>query len=307
MSIFPTKILLATDGSEEAASAARAAAELSEETGSEVHVCYVLPTEAEVVGRHFYSDEIRESVIEQAERDARSFLEEQAQRVSSEGGKVAETHLRVGRPDKEILRLAGVLEAGTIVMGSRGLGAAGRALMGSVSDSVVRHAHCPVMVMRGEPVVFPTKILLATDGSREAELAARTAADLGEKTGSELHLVHVFGIAPVGPPVYPEATDLQGVEYEAEAEERQRISEQRAREVLEAEVEKVRSTGGMVAQAHLLEGRVAPEVVALAEEIGAGLIVIGSRGHGGIRRALMGSVSDSVVRHAHCPVLVVRE
>jgi nucleotide-binding universal stress UspA family protein len=52
---------------------------------------------------------------------------------------------------------------------------------------------------------------------------------------------------------------------------------------------------------------VAPEIVGLAEEIGAGLIVMGSRGLGGIRRALMGSVSDSVVRHAHCPVLVVRE
>jgi nucleotide-binding universal stress UspA family protein len=307
MSIFPTKILLATDGSDEAASAARAAAELSEQTGSDVHVCYVLPTEAEVVGRHFYSEEIRESVIEQAERDARSFLEEQAQRVSSEGGKVAETHLRVGRPDKEILRLAGVLEAGTIVIGSRGLGAVGRALMGSVSDSVVRHAHCPVMVVRGEPVVFPTKVLLATDGSREAELAARTAADVAQKTDSELHMVHVFGIAPVGPPVYPEATDLQSVEYEAEAEERQRISEQRAREVLEAEVEKARSAGGMVAQAHLIEGRVAPEIVALAEEIGAGLIVMGSRGRGGIRRALLGNVSESVVRHAHCPVFVVRE
>jgi nucleotide-binding universal stress UspA family protein len=155
--------------------------------------------------------------------------------------------------------------------------------------------------------IFPTKILLATDGSEEAGLAARTAADLAEKTGSELHLVHVFGIASVGPPVYPEATELQGVEREAEIEQRQRISEQRSREVLEAEVEKLRSTGGTVAQAHLIEGRVAQEVVALAEEIGAGLIVMGSRGHGGIRRALMGSVSDSVVRHAHCPVLVVRE
>ena len=154
--------------------------------------------------------------------------------------------------------------------------------------------------------IFPTKVLLATDGSREAELAARTAADLAQKTGSELHVVHVFGIAPVGPPVYPEATDLQGVEREAEAEGLQRTSEQRAREVLEAEVGKERSAGGMVAQEHLIEGRVAPEVVALAEEIGAGLIVMGSRGHGGMRRALMGSVSDSVVRHAHCPVMVVR-
>jgi nucleotide-binding universal stress UspA family protein len=152
--------------------------------------------------------------------------------------------------------------------------------------------------------IFPTKILLATDGSREAEAAARSAADLAQKTHSELHVVHAFGIAPVGPPVYPEATDLQSVEYEAETEEGQRISEQRAREVLQEEVEKVRST---VAGEHLVEGRVAPEIVGLAEEIGAGLIVMGSRGRGGIRRALMGSVSESVVRHAHCPVLVVRD
>jgi nucleotide-binding universal stress UspA family protein len=155
--------------------------------------------------------------------------------------------------------------------------------------------------------IFPTKILLATDGSREAELASRTAADLAQKTHSELHVVHGFGIAPVGPPVYPEATDLQSVEYEAETEQRQRISERRAREVLEAEVEKIRSAGGTVAHGHLIEGRLATEIVAFAEEIGAGLIVMGSRGLGGIRRALMGSVSDSVVRHAHCPVLVVRE
>ena len=155
--------------------------------------------------------------------------------------------------------------------------------------------------------IFPTKVLLATDGSREADLAARTAADLAKKTNSELHMVHAFGIAPVGPPVYPEATDLQSVEYEAESEQRQRISEQRAREVLEAEVQKVHSFGDTVAQGHLIEGRVAPEIVGLAEEIGAGLIVMGSRGLGGIRRALMGSVSDSVVRHAHCPVMVVRE
>jgi nucleotide-binding universal stress UspA family protein len=155
--------------------------------------------------------------------------------------------------------------------------------------------------------IFPTKILLATDGSREAELSARTAADLAQKTHSELHVVHVFGIDPVGPPVYPEATVLQSVEYEAEIEESQRISEQRAREVLQEEVEKVRSAGGTVAGEHLIEGRMAPGIVGLAEEIGAGLVVVGSRGRGGIRRALMGSVSDSVVRHAHCPVLVVRD
>ena len=68
-------------------------------------------------------------------------------------------------------------------------------------------------------------------------------------------------------------------------------------------MEKVREAGGTVAQIHLRTGKAAAEIVDLAEELGTGLVVVGSRGLG---RALMGSVSDSVVRHAHCPVLVVR-
>ena len=62
---------------------------------------------------------------------------------------MAETHLRSGDPDKEIIRTAEALGVGLIVIGSRGLGAISRALIGSVSDSVVKHAHCPVLVMRG--------------------------------------------------------------------------------------------------------------------------------------------------------------
>jgi nucleotide-binding universal stress UspA family protein len=62
-----------------------------------------------------------------------------------------------------------------------------------------------------------------------------------------------------------------------------------------------------VGQTYLATGRPDHEIVELAEEIGAGMIVVGSRGLGGVRRALMGSVSDSVVRHSHCPVLVVRQ
>ena len=155
--------------------------------------------------------------------------------------------------------------------------------------------------------IFPTKVRLATDGSKEADLATRTAADLADKTGSELHVVHVFGITPWYP-AYPEAAGFDGAELEDPVleEDLQRTSEHRARELLDAEAEKLRSLGVTLAQAHLVEGGVAQEIVGLAEEIGAGLIVMGSRGGGGIRRALMGSVSDSVVRHAHCPVLVVR-
>ncbi len=148
MSIFPAKILLAIDGSEEAALAAQAATELSKETGSEAHVTYVLPAPEELVGHHWYSAEVRESVLEQAQSEAQQFLEGRAEELRAEGAKIVDTHLRTGEPDKEIIRLSEEIGATMIVMGSRGLGAVRRALMGSVSDSVVRHAHCPVLVMR---------------------------------------------------------------------------------------------------------------------------------------------------------------
>jgi nucleotide-binding universal stress UspA family protein len=148
MSVFPTTILLATDGSDEGKLATQAAAELSRETGSEVHVVYVLPSPAQLIGHHLYPDDVRESLIGGAERDAETFLKDQAEQIGSDGGKVAETHLRSGDPDKEILRTAESLGVGLIVVGSRGLGALSRALMGSVSDSVVKHAHCPVLVVR---------------------------------------------------------------------------------------------------------------------------------------------------------------
>jgi nucleotide-binding universal stress UspA family protein len=148
MAIFPTQILLATDGSNEGKLAAQAATELSRDTGSELHVIYVLPTPTQLIGHHLYSDEIRESLIGGAERDAETFLKEQADQIGSDGGKVAETHLRSGDPDKEIIRAAESLGVGLIVIGSRGLGAISRTLIGSVSDSVVRHAHCPVFVVR---------------------------------------------------------------------------------------------------------------------------------------------------------------
>ena len=148
MSFFPRSILLASDGSEEARLATQAAIDLSRATGSEVHVLYVLPSTGELIGPHSYPADTRESLLEQAERDARTFLDKQAERISSDGGKVAETHLRRGRADKEVVRISEELGVGMIVLGSRGLGAVRRSLMGSVSDSVVRHAHCPVFVIR---------------------------------------------------------------------------------------------------------------------------------------------------------------
>ena len=156
--------------------------------------------------------------------------------------------------------------------------------------------------------IFPTRILLATDGSENVVPATDVAVQLSKTTGSELHLVYVGEDAYAATLVYPETTDPGGIECEDPVllGQLQRQFEQMSRRVLETEAEKVREAGGTVAQTHLRMGKAATEIVDLAEELGVGLVVVGSRGLGGIRRALMGSVSDSVVRHAHCPVLVVR-
>ena len=145
--------------------------------------------------------------------------------------------------------------------------------------------------------IFPTTILLATDGSKEAQLAATTAADLTQKTNSELHVV------TVGPdyPLY------ELPEHPAEFEDVLRENRREAKEVLEQQAKKIEESGVSVKETHLREGRADEEIVEVAEEIGAGLIVMGSRGYGRLRRALLGSVSDAVVRHAHCPVTIVRE
>jgi nucleotide-binding universal stress UspA family protein len=145
--------------------------------------------------------------------------------------------------------------------------------------------------------LFPGRILLATDGSEGADLAVRKAADVAEATGSELHLVYVeplpdFMKSGAGDPAYDR--QLYGM-IEAEA-----------KETLRKLVWRAKVDGATVDGAHLRMGRVAEEIVGSADELEAGLIVVGSRGLGRIRRTLAGSVSESVFRHAHRPVMVVR-
>ena len=138
-------------------------------------------------------------------------------------------------------------------------------------------------------MAFPTKILLATDGSKDATLAAQDAIDLSDQSGAELHVVYVGHSSLTQPPT----------EYRTAAQER-----------LDELVTKVEDAGGTVAEAHLrmdTQGSMEDEnIVGLAEELGTDLIVIGSQGLSRMKRLLMGSVSERVVRLAHCPVLVMR-
>ena len=141
---------------------------------------------------------------------------------------------------------------------------------------------------------FPTRILLATDGSPHAELAAMKAVDLAKSTKARLHVVAVGRTFPAA--VYDVYTEAGREDLRREAQE-----------ILDKQVGKIEEAGGTVAIAHLkMNERRDEAIVHLAEDIDADLIVIGSRGFGGLRRALLGNVADSVVRHAHCPVLVVR-
>ena len=138
---------------------------------------------------------------------------------------------------------------------------------------------------------------MATDGSHDAASAARRAAGMARVFGSELCLIHVV---PVSEPYRMSGTAFgEGPSlYEEGAE--------RAQMLLDEQVRKINEAGGEVAKAYLKSGEPDAEVVALAEEIGADLIVAGSRGKSPLRRPI-GSVSSSIAAHAHCPVLVVRD
>ena len=142
------------------------------------------------------------------------------------------------------------------------------------------------------------KILLATDGSEEAELATRAAVELAEGTGSELHVVYVEPL-----PDFMKKNDVGMPGYDRQL---YKMIEGEGRETLRKLVWRVKVAGGSVAEAHLRMGAVVEEIVALADELEVDLIIVGSRGLRGIKRALAGSVSESVFRHACCPVMVVR-
>jgi nucleotide-binding universal stress UspA family protein/quercetin dioxygenase-like cupin family protein len=138
--------------------------------------------------------------------------------------------------------------------------------------------------------LFPTKILLATDGSADAVQATEAAVDLADKSGSQLHVVHVWQDVPTP---YAHAFVKQELERQGQ-------------EILEEQVWRIDADGGAVAGAHLKMGRTSDEVIELGEELGADLIVVGSRGLGPVKRVLLGSRSEEIVHHAHVPVLVLR-
>jgi nucleotide-binding universal stress UspA family protein len=125
MSIFPTRILLATDGSKDARLAADVALELAERLDSELHLTYVEPMPERHAGPARFAIDLPPEVVASVEEEAETKLTEQAGEMGEGDGEVTQAHARVGLPSAEIVALAEELEAGLVVVGSRGSAASG--------------------------------------------------------------------------------------------------------------------------------------------------------------------------------------
>ena len=140
-------------------------------------------------------------------------------------------------------------------------------------------------------------VMLATDGSPSATNAARVAASLAQEAGAALHVAHIWQLTQASVGLMADAASWQ---YTFD------LDEQVARDTLAGVVADLATVGVPVAEQHLRRGRPADEIPALANAIGADLIVVGSRGLGPVKRLLIGSTAEAVVHSAHRPVLVVR-
>ncbi|MGN9779468.1 universal stress protein [Micromonospora sp. H33] len=167
-----------------------------------------------------------------------------------------------------------------VVVGSRGHGGFAGLLLGSVGTQVAAHAHCPVLVVRPAEETIPVDgpVLVGVDGSEAAELAVGYAADEAARREVELVVAHVS-----------------------------RPDEENAAatgELLDTAASAARgSHPGLTVTVRLLRAD-KPEPALIEASGGAGLVVVGTRGRGGFAGMLLGSVSQALVQHAHCPVLV---
>ncbi len=193
-----------------------------------------------------------------------------------------------------------------IVMTTHGRGPAQRAWLGSVADALVRSARVPVLLVRAaegeaprqtEPAIG--RILVALDGSPRSESVLPHAAGLARLLGSELTLVRVVmpAVVPLGPaPVYTSVPDPEVTE----------MLRQEAEEYLAKVSQRLREEGCQVTSTTIVAAPVAATILELAQPGQVGLVALATHGRGGVRRLVLGSVADKVVRGAQCPVLVCR-
>lgn len=145
--MFPTKILLATNGSTEAAEAEEAAVELANGTGSELHVVCVVNTKPELPYPRTSSRKRSEALLELRRIGSLEILDRRVRQLEDLGGDVAASHYKEGDPEREILKLAGELEAGLIMTGGRKRSWLERAFGTGFSEHLSRRSSRPVLVV----------------------------------------------------------------------------------------------------------------------------------------------------------------
>lgn len=291
------RILVGTDGSDPAAIGIEAARDLAAQSHAELRIVAVVPPTGELFGTAWPADMIvdPEPIERAACQQLEEYLRDQVGRTPAEIS--TSSILRRGRPATEIVAEAVGWRADLIVVGSRGHGALGSILLGSVSEEVIDRSPVPVLVARTPRL---RRLILAVDGSPAAESATDFLIRDGSFSGFDVSVLHVappdwpwwLGAGSVGP-----ASVGAVLENNAAIRSRQAAAVERATRIL--------STSGLNARSGARVGDAADELVRAATELDADTIVIGSRGQTGLTRLVLGSVARHVVRHAPASVLVV--
>jgi len=204
-------------------------------------------------------------------------------------------------PADDIARYAHTQNITLIVMGTHGRTGVSHLITGSVAEKVVRTAPCPVLTVREAPAVSKqakigmTRILVPTDFSAPSDAAVVYAQNLAAGFGASLHLLHVLDD--------PLTSGAFGSEfYVADPQDARMARLEDAKTRLAHRV----SPGGTPATTEVIFGRAAQTITDYAANGDYDLIVMGTHGRTGVSHLLMGSVAESVVRTAPCPVMTVR-
>ncbi len=225
-----------------------------------------------------------------------------------------ETKLITGYPSHELLEYAEINHPDLIVLGAKGLRGTLGILLGSVAQTLVEHAICPVLLIRA-PYQGLHKTLLAVDGSPECQEAALYLAKFPLPAEVEVYLMHV--LPPIGlPPNWAQAWPLE-MESARQAqireveltEARQGEDEERAGQEMLAKMERYylsAHSGKVDLKSVLVRGDAATELIEYARVNEIDLIVAGSRGLGPVESLLLGSVSRKLVHYADRSTMIVR-
>lgn len=228
--------------------------------------------------------------------DERRGLEAAAAEASRLGARRVTTRFLTGVPWDQIVELLrGDPEFGLVVMGTHGRTGLERVLLGSVTEKVIRHAPCPVLAVpaRGRVSAFQ-HVLCPVDFSESARRAVALAAELTAPGGAGITLLHVVEV----PVTYSGEPHVQGFVEDLDRRSARLLAEWASD--LRARVSVPVATRSRI-------GNPGAQTLAVLEDDRTfDLVVMGSHGRTGLRRALLGSVAEKVVRHAGRPVLIAR-